>query len=48
MKAITLQIQAQKQGLIALIQLLRPEVESDSLGELSIDELYDLYLKLRA
>jgi hypothetical protein len=44
---VTLKITARKQGLIALIQLLSPGVEGD-LDKMSTDELYDLYLKLRA
>jgi hypothetical protein len=44
---VTLKITARKQGLISLIQLLSPGVEGD-LDKMSTDELYDLYLKLRA
>jgi len=47
MKTVELKIQARKQGIIALIQLLSPGVEGD-LDKMSTDELYEMYLKLRA
>lgn len=47
MKAIELKIQPKKQGVIALIQFFKPEAQSDELAKLSVDELYDMYLKLR-
>jgi len=48
MKTIELKIQPRKKGVIALIQFFKPEAQSDELAKLSADELYDLYLKLRA
>jgi hypothetical protein len=47
MKTIELKIQPRKQGVIALIQFFKPEAQSDELAKLSVDELYDMYLKLR-
>ena len=47
MKA-TLKITARKKGMIALIQFFKPEAQSDELAKLSTDELYEMYLKLRA
>jgi len=50
MKTVKLDIKARKQGLIALIQLMSPEVskELDSeLDKISVDELYEIYLRLR-
>jgi len=48
MKTVKLKIQARKQGMIALVQLFKPEAQSDELAKLSADELYEMYLKLRA
>jgi hypothetical protein len=48
MKTVELKIQARKQGMIALVKLFKPEAQSDELAKLSIDELYEMYLKLRA
>jgi hypothetical protein len=47
MKTIELKIQARKKGMIALVQLFKPEAQSDELAKLSTDELYEMYLKLR-
>lgn len=50
MKTVKLDIKARKQGLISLIQLMSPEVSKALEGELetiSVDELYEIYLKLR-
>ena len=47
MKTIELKIQPKKKGVITLIQFFRPEAQSDELAKLSVDELYDMYLKLR-
>ncbi len=50
MKTVKLDIKARKQGLISLIQLLSPgvsrELESE-LDKISVDELYEIYLRLR-
>jgi hypothetical protein len=48
MKTAELKIRARKQGMIALVQLFKPEVPRDELARLSVDELYEMYLKLRA
>jgi hypothetical protein len=50
MKDVKLDIKIEKKGLIALIQLLSPGVsrELDSeLDKISVEELYEIYLRLR-
>ena len=50
MKTVKLDIKVRKQGLISLIQLMSPEVSKELDGELetiSVDELYEIYLRLR-
>jgi hypothetical protein len=48
MKTVKLDIKVEKKGLIALIQLVRfvvIKLESE-LDKISVDELYEIYLKL--
>ena len=50
MKTVKLDIKARKQGLISLIQLMSPEVSKaleSELETISVDELYEIYLRLR-
>ena len=50
MKTVKLDIKIEKKGLIALIQLLSPGVSralDSELETISVDELYEIYLRLR-